>query len=423
MNPVQLPVAFVLLVVWCAGAIAQSNVVELKTADVLRGKVIGNEDVRELIGNVHFVQTSSTGEVIKVWCDRALQYMTQNKVELFGNVQLIRDTTILRAAEGVYYTDEKRAAMSKGVSLRRGSMLLTSKTGEYFSDEKRAHFTGDVVVADSASTTVSDVFTYFEDDEHSIAVGRVRVMNPEQAVTIYGDSLVHFDQLHYTVIPKNPRFVQIDTTADGAIDTLVVVSKFMEAFRDPSGRFIATDSVTIVRTDLAAQCRRATFYTKQDRIILEREPIVWYRESQVTGDSMVVTLEDRRLRSVYVRGRAMAISRTDTLHKNRFDQLTGRELTMYFADQKLDRIVAVRNAMSLYYLFEEDRPNGANKASGDRISIAFEDGKVNDITVVGGVQGQYFPETMMNSREHRYNLDGFRWIEQKPRRHRLEIVQ
>ncbi len=409
------------LIVGLAEATAQSKMIELKQADSLVGRYVGEEEVRELIGNVRFVQTSSTGEVIKVWCDRALRYMKQNKVELFGNVQLIRDSVLIRAPEGTYFGDDRRAEMRKGVTLRRGSMILTSRSGQYFSDEKRAYFVGDVVAADSTSSTVCDRLTYFENDERSIAVGRVRVTSTENSVTVYGDSLLRFDKIRYTLVPKNPRLVQIDTTSDGTIDTLVVISKVMEAYRDPADRFIATDSVVMVRTGLAARCRRATFFTKEDQIILEQQPIVWYGQNQVTGDSMTVTLKDRKLQSVYVRGRAMAISRSDSLYRARFDQLVGRELTMFFGEKEMERIEAQRNAISLYYLFDDSRPNGANKASGDRIRIDFDDGKVNNITIVGGVEGQYYPENMIFNREQNYNLEGFRWIEQRPRRRLLEI--
>lgn len=418
----MLGVCLGLLAVASRPAQAQSNVIELRTANTLEGKRIGNEEVQELIGNVHFVQISSTGEEIKVWSDRALRYLQQNKVELFGNVRLLRDDVDLRAPEGMYYGDTRRSEMRKGVTLRRGAMRLTSESGQYFSDEKKAVFIGDVVVVDSTTTTRCEQLTYFEKDERSIAVGRVQVSNTENAVTIFGDSLQHFDKIRYTIVPKNPRLVQIDTTSDGTVDTLVVVSTLMEVFRDPTERFIATDSVLMVRTDLAARCGWATFYTKEDRIVLERQPVVWYGQNQVTGDTMIVTLEDRKLKSVLVRGRAMAISQSDSLHAHRFNQIVGRELIMMFENQKLKRIEALRNAMSLYYLFEDERPNGVNKTSGDRIRVDFEEGKVENITVMGGVEGQYFPENMIRWKEQQYNLEGFRWIGQRPKRRQLEII-
>jgi lipopolysaccharide export system protein LptA len=411
-----------LLALGVVASAAQSRVIELKSAQRLEGKRIGDEEVQELIGNVHFVQTAKTGDVIKVWCDRALRYLKQNKVELFGNVQLIREDVMLRAPEGVYFGDARRAEMTKGVTLRRRSMLLTSKSGQYVSDEKRAVFVGDVVVVDSTSTTRCETLTYFEADEQSIAVGRVKVSNAKNSVTIFGDSLLHFEQSGYTVVPKRPRLVQIDTTSDGTVDTLVVVSKRMEAFRQPSERFIATDSVLVVRADLAARCERATFLPNEDRIHLEQQPVVWYGRNQVTGDTIIVTLEERKLKSVLVRGRAMAISRSDSLYPKRFDQLVGRELTMLFEERKLKRIEARRNAVSLYYLFDDGRPNGVNKTSGDRIRVDFNEGKVDNMTIVGGVEGQYIPENMIDRREEQYNLEGFRWIERRPTRRQLEII-
>ncbi|MEK6755811.1 MAG: hypothetical protein AABZ02_06645, partial [Bacteroidota bacterium] len=152
------------------------------------------------------------------------------------------------------------------------------------------------------------------------------------------------------------------------------------------------------------------------------QPVVWHEENQLTGDSIVITTKERKLRSVYVEGRAMAVSRADSVRRQRFDQLTAREITMYFYDGKIAQIDAERNATSLYYLFEEAEPNGVNRSSGDRIVMEFQDGKVDRIKIVGGVEGKYFPESMITRREPEYNLDGFKWIANRPRRQHLQIV-
>ncbi|MBI3586731.1 MAG: hypothetical protein HY088_06345 [Ignavibacteriales bacterium] len=399
----------------------ESKLIELKSADTLNVKYMKNQEVRELVGHVHFIQ-SSPGEIVKIWCDRALRYMDENKIELFGRVKIVRDSVTLISSEGVYFGNERIAHMSKGVRLQRGRMVLTSKYGEYFAQDKRSYFTGDVHVVDSTSSTFSDALTYFENEEKAIAVGNVKVSNSENNVTVFGDSLVHFEKNRYTIVPKNPRMVQIDTSASGAIDTLLVVGKLMEAYQDSSERFIAKEQVSMVRADFSGRCGAATFYTKKDLIILQRQPVIWHAGNQVTGDSIVVTLRERQLRSVFVKGRAMAASRTDSLHRQRYDQLTGRELIMYFNGKKLERVEANRNATSLYYLFDNAEPNGVNRSSGDRITIEFEDGKTDRISVAGGVEGKYFPETMIAQREQAYNLDGFRWITIRPKRRNLHII-
>ena len=107
----------------------------------------------------------------------------------------------------------------------------------------------------------------------------------------------------------------------------------------------------------------------------------------------------------------------------RFDQLTGREITLYFSQGGIDRIEAERQATSLYYLFDSNLPNGANKSSGDSIIVNFQDGLVDRIKVVGGVEGQYLPEPMIRGgREQLYNLDGFKWYADRPRRRGVTIT-
>jgi len=174
------------------------------------------------------------------------------------------------------------------------------------------------------------------------------------------------------------------------------------------------DSVRMVKGDMSARCGKATYFVKNDLVALQTHPIIWNDENQITGDSIRIRMEDKQIRSMWVKNRAMAISRVDTALPNRFNQLTGKELTMYFRANKLERVDVQKNATSLYYLFDNKEPNGANKSSGDRIFIDFLAGDVDRIKIVGGVLGQYLPEKMIFKHEQDYNLDGFRWYENRP---------
>ncbi len=388
----------------------------------MNGLVINGEQVREFIGKVHFTQITEKGDRVYLWCDRALQYLNANRVDLFGHVKIIRDTTTITSDQGKYYGNEKRAEVTSNVRLVRGTSVLTSLFGQYSIDEKRSHFSGNVRLVDTASSIACNDLTYFDSESKSIATGNVRVVNLANSATILGDSLVHFESRRYSIVPSNPRLVQIDTSSSGVIDTLVVVSKVMESYQDSSERFVAIDSVKMARGELSARSGRTTFFVRKDLIILQHHPIVWQALNQITGDSIHVGLQNKKLRSVHVWGHAVAISRSDSLYHNRYDQLTGREMTMYFASDRLDSVFVNNNATSLYYLYDNDKPDGANKSSGDRIYINFMDGKIDRIKIVGGVQGQYFPEKMLANHESQYNLDGFKWYTIRPRRVQLMIL-
>jgi len=360
--------------------------------------------------------------LVKVWCDRALRYIVQNKIELYGNVKVIRDSVTIRSNEGIYYGDLRMMEGQNGVELERGKTFLTAVNAKYFIDEKRTLFWDHVVLADTSSIITCNTMNYFEADARSIATGNVHLFEKANAVNIFGDSLVHFERQKFTLIMKEPRLVRIDTSSAGIIDTMVVESRIMQSYQDTTERFVAIDNVRMVKSDLSSRCGTATYYIHKDKIVLQTDPIIWSGENQITGDSIRVTMEDKRLRNLRVKYRATAISRADTRLTDRFNQLTGRELTMYFRADKLEQIDVQRNATSLYYLFDNNEPNGVNKSSGDRIIIDFIEGKVDRIKVIGGVQGQYLPEKMILNHEADYNLDGFRLFENRPKRHGLKII-
>jgi hypothetical protein len=135
----------------------------------------------------------------------------------------------------------------------------------------------------------------------------------------------------------------------------------------------------------------------------------------VSGDSINVYLKFRKLRLVSVMGNAFAVSPSDSVHQDRYDQLTGETMRLHFFQQALERIDVDNRAISVYHLYEDNKPNGLNKTSGDRIVMAFTQGRINAIRIYGGVEGQYFPENMVQGREQEYAIPGFRWHDGRPR--------
>jgi hypothetical protein len=395
-----------------AGADAQQagRVVVLEHADSLVGKVVDGEDVRELVGNVRILQ-----ENVRISCDRAVQYIRRGKFDLIGNVVVNDDSVILHAPRGTYLRDERKAAGYDGIRLEDPTTVLTAREGTYDVEARVAVFRRSVTIRDTTSTVTADSVTYFRNTKFSIAVGSVTVWSERDGVTIFGGRLDHASARQYSRMTIRPLLMQRDSSASG-IDTLLVRASVMEAFRDSLRCLVATDSVKILRADLAAVCGLAKFYTAGDSILLRRAPVVWYQETQVTGDSMNITLQRRAIHSVLVRGSAFAASRSDSLFPERFDQLTGESLTMEFASKKLRRIVVVDRAISVYHLYEDSLGNGVNRTSGDRIVMDFADGTIEDIRFFSGVEGAYYPENMVRKREAEYRLPGFTWHATRPAR-------
>jgi hypothetical protein len=413
-----LQAAFVLgLLVACAhgaGAL-QDRIVVLENADSLVGLVIEGEDARELIGNVRLVQGN-----VRIACDRALQFIRSGTVNLNGNVVVTDDSLTLTSPRGTYHRDARRAEAFDNVRLTDGRMDLRAEYGEYLIESRTAFFRSRVKIRDSASVVTADSLVFYRDTRRSVATGSVRVESPADRITIVGGRLEHDPDRSVNRMTVDPVLLQTDTTG-GVSDTLIVRSLTMESVQDTLPRLVAIDSVQILRGELSALSGRAVFFTQGDSILLRGTPVVWYQDSQTTGDSIDVALESRSLREVFVAGSALTLSRADSLRPSRYNQLTGEMLRMEFAEKRLQTVRAEVRAMSIYYAYEDTAANGVTTSTGDRITLLFDEGRVRSISIVGGVEGEYHPEPLVVGRETEFRVPGFLLRRDRPTMNNLEI--
>ncbi|MDI6765458.1 MAG: OstA-like protein [Bacteroidota bacterium] len=392
----------------------ENNVVILEHADSLIGDIIDGEEARQLIGNVKLRH----GNTI-ITCDRAIQFRKSNRISMEGVVEIHDDTLRMVGMRGMYYANERVAEAFERVLLEDPHTTLRAAYGKYFMNDKKAYFNGNVVVEDTASVLTADELTYFRDEQKSIADGNVKIVNMKNGITIFGNHFEDYKKKNYSKVTNKPKIVQIDTNSIGEKDTLIVTAAVLESYRDSLEQLIATDSVKITRDGLAAEAGVCIYFTDTDSIILKKSPFVWYEtgkheDNQVSGESIFIKLKNRRLETVYIHGRAVAISRADTVLVNRFNQMTGQQMILQFVDDKINKITVISTATSLYYLFEDRKPNGMNITTGDQIEITFRDGKIDKIMAISGVEGKYYPEKMIKGNENDYNLPEFNWRINRP---------
>ncbi len=402
----------------------RSNV-QVLGADRLQGSVVGDMDIRELIGNVRMRQDN-----VLIYCDRATQNITRNSVELVGNVKILQDTLELRTDRGYYDGDTRTASSRKGVYLNDGHVTLTARLGTYNTGNKIADFLDDVTIEDTAATITARRMRYTRDSSLIVASDSVRIQFKDENVHIVADSVRHYPDAQRSFFYNDPVLWQIDTVHAELnslgeydsleIDTLNIAADFMQALRDSSNIFLTEGNVRIVREDLAARSAIAHFLRDDSLIILMGEPILWYGENQITGDSIAALLVNNELRALDVIGHAFSISRSkpseqDTLYPpDRFDQTSGKKIFMHFEESSPQRIRIEQTATSLYFLYDEGALNGVRRESSDLIIIDFADGQVSEIRSIKGVEGAYYPEKYVTGKESSYNLDGFEWRDDRP---------
>jgi len=416
--------------------------------DSLVGKIVNGETVREVIGNVILTQGN-----VRITCNKATQYLAKNDALLEGNVIATQDTLTIKTERGFYYGDERITESKSEVKLNDRKMTLTALNGEYHFNENIAYFSRHVTLTDESTKLTSNKLTYYRNEEKAIAVDNVtirdsvntikadslvhfrnskitfaeknvRIKNRKENTVIFGEHLEDYSKKNYSIMTNNPVLVQIDTTESGEKDTLVISAIVMESFNDSSKKFIATDSVKIVRGLFSSKNAYSIFYRNEDKIITmkrkpeENFPVLWYDVTQLTGDSVAILLNDNQLDKIEVYGNGFILS-SNPDYQTRFDQISGDQVTIYFDTSGINNTDVVGNVLSIYYSYEGKDPNGLMKASSQKAKIFFVDDKVDEVKLYSNVLSEYHPENLVAGNELSFTLPSFMIVKDRPTKNDL----
>jgi len=206
-----------------------------------------------------------------------------------------------------------------------------------------------------------------------------------------------------------------DTAEGPPVDTLFLIADTIEVLHEPVERYLAVGAVELVRGTVAARADSVDHHSADGTIEFFRSPILWADSSQLTGDTIIVRAPNRLLEWIQGRGTAMMVGRSDTLRPERFDQVSGRVVTLFIERDTVRQLVSVENAASITWLVEDDAPEGLAQFASDTIKVLFEDGNIADVYWLKDVVGDYPPEPVVAGREASYRLKGFDWRSDRPR--------
>lgn len=429
----------------------QENKLITVIGDSLVGKMVNGESTREVFGNVRITQ----GDVI-INCDKAIHFISRNEAELIGNVIARKDTLTIKTPRGFYYGNLSKTRSNAGVYLDDKKVILTADSGEYYFDEDRAVFESKVKLYDTTTTLTSNELTYFQKQNRAVATGdvfiidsdnqiiadslvhfrntkitfafsNVRLLNLKNNSEIYGEHLEDYRERGYSLIDVNPLFIQVDTTyvtnedstKEIKLDTLFIKSKIMEAYRDSTQRFFATDSVEILKDEFASKNDLTAFYRDEDKIIIKKinetakQPVLWHETSQLTGDSITIYLDKNKLKQLDVDGTSFMLSQNKN-YIERFDQTSSAQIKIFFYDNKISRAEFFGNVYSIYYMYDGETKNGLTKSNSAETVVYFEDNDVTEVKLYNNPASEYYPEKQVNGNEKSYLLPKFVVFQNKP---------
>lgn len=329
-------------------------------ADILQGKKIGQESVRQFSGNVEFKQ----GEAI-LSCEQAIQYELAGKFILSGNVAFVDTAQSLFGDKITYYE-------STNISYVEGNVRLV----------------------DSSKTLTSDRLRYFDKEEKAIADGNVILRDDKEKVSLFGDHADYDQKIGFARVTGNAVMTKTDSTD---ADSLIIYGGLFEMF-DDGDRIVVTDSVRLIRGEIKASCDSLEYLNKVSQLKLANNPSITQNNQHLTGSSVSLLMNDAAVEAIHIVGNAIVASTVDSTVKTGvpYDLLTGQEMMVYVTNEKIDSVRIDDRATSYYHVIEEGKEKGLNKALGDALFITFDQDTLKRVRVLsspGASVGEFHPPT------------------------------
>jgi lipopolysaccharide export system protein LptA len=307
-----------------------------------------------------------------------LKYNTELKfVDILGPSRIVSDSGYVYTSRGWYdtETDDSKLFDRSEVYSDDGTKILIGDTILYNRQSGIGEAFGDMILEDRGQKSIlrGDYGYYDENTEYGMATGRAYAIDYSQ-----GDSLF----LHG--------------------DTLIMIT-------DSTHRVVkAFYGVRFFRSDFQGVCDSLHYASADSTIYMTGDPVIWNNNNQVMGNRIDIFLNDSTIEKAIVRDFALAIQEREK--KEQFNQLGGRDMTAFFHNGEIYRVLAEGDATSLYYVQQKDSTIvGLNKMESSYVSFDIEKNQINKVKTWSVTNAATTPLPLLKSGDDR--LKGFAWLD------------
>lgn len=391
-------IALILLALMSSLSAASGEKLRLIGADRLEQITRADITVKKLTGNVHFRK----GEV-DLTCQLVYWFEEDEQADFYHNVRVTKRDQVLLADTLTYFADREIIEARGHTSFEDGEISLEAAEMTYYVDRDISEARGNVYLRDKNRDVSAEFITYYSEDKKAIALTDAVLIDRQRYTSLFGDSLVYFNESGNIEATRNPFIIKRDSTGK---ENFRIKGDVIRGFED-RGYFVSIGNVKIWRDDFSAYSDEMEYSDSLETATMTGKPKVLRDGQKLTGERMVLYLEDEVLRSLFIYENAVASSSSKAyLPYNKvdsssvaqrdsvltYDEITGRTMEIYFENGKTDSIRIFGMATSYYNVTEDSIIQGVNITSGDTVIMKFREKRLNHITVIGGTEGKYIPD-------------------------------
>ncbi|WP_394335755.1 OstA-like protein [Robiginitalea sediminis] len=369
-----------------------------------------------------------------LWCDFALLYQKENRLEAIGNVRMKQGDSVLMTSGFVEYDGNlKQAKAFENVRLTNRSNVLTTDTLLFDRERQEAFYEHHGRIVDSVNTLTSRVGRYYLIPKKYQFEDSVRINNPDYTVEsarldyytlsknayMYGPSritgetyMMYFERGFYDT--KIEQGYGIKNTeihySNRIIEGDSVYFDKATSFASATNNIVVTDTIN----NGVIRAHYAEVHREQDSLFATRRAVsvslVEQDSLYMHGDTLMVTGKpDARILRAYRNARFYKTDLSGKCDSIHFDQTTGItqlirnpvlwnlenqmtgdsiHLISNLETEKLDSLKVIRNA----FIISEDTVGhrGYNQAKGRDLFGKFIENELRLVDLVGNTEVVYY---------------------------------
>ncbi len=382
---------------------------------------VKNEAYYENWGTVHDEDNTLVSKI-------GTYYVTPNRVEFLQDVNVVTNVNnkgkrnfIVNSPHLIYYPETKDVDFLGNTTIEDNDNLgdfVFTEEGTYNTRTLISKSTKNGSLHYGGNTLKGDDLYFDQKIGYGKADGNVRVERPEDRIRMKSDHGEYFRSTIPT-LKQDSVFLYSRAYASKAqgTDSVYFHAKRIEGVQHPDSSYTIR-GFTKARTyniDGQAKADSLIYHNETGIMELYKDPILWYNENQIIGDTIRTYSIKNKIDSAIVRGNAMVLNKVDSIYEKEYNQIKGRFMYATFRDAKnnIDYIHVEGNAQSLIYADEEEKESkphsriGINRSDCAYINAYLTNREIEEISCMGGTKSVLSPEEKIFD-EDRY-LKGFTW--------------
>jgi len=333
------------------------------------------------------------------------QYSPGTKLAVFNDSVRLENPKFTLTSDSLHYhTDTKIATLISPSVIVSDSATIYSSNGWYNTEENTSLLLDRSQVYSGNRILIGDTIAYDRNTGFGEAFGNIFLHDTLEKVILTGQYGYYDEQTEFAFATDSARCIEFSQG-----DTLYIHADTFQMYTiDSTAREVkAYHNVRFYRIDIQGVCDSMQFNTKDSVLRMYTDPILWNEQYQLTGDTILIFMNDSTVEYVHVIQRSFAIEELDSTYYN---QLKGTNLKAYFDGKEVRTIYIDGNAETLYYPFDDEGVKiGMNETQSSYMRIELKDNKIDTLVFWPEPRGTLTP--IPDLRPDQKLMKGFYWYD------------